>query len=98
VDIEVGGGTEAKADSTVTFHYTGTLLDGTEFDSSAGGDPITYPLSNLIPGWQEGIPGMKVGGTRQLIIPPELGYGSAGQGAIPPNSWLIFDIDLVDVQ
>jgi FKBP-type peptidyl-prolyl cis-trans isomerase len=97
VDITVGDGAEAQASSTVTVHYTGTLLDGTEFDSSVGGDPVPFALADLIPAWQEGIPGMKVGGSRQLIVPPELGYGSTGQGAIPPNAWLVFEIELIAV-
>ncbi len=97
-DLEVGAGAEVQPGDTVTVHYTGTLEDGTEFDSSVGGDPLTRPLGDLIPGWQEGIPGMKVGGKRQLTIPSELGYGAAGfPPSIPPNATLIFEIELVSI-
>lgn len=82
----------------MTVHYTGWLEDGTQFDSSVGGEPITFALADLIPAWQEGIPGMQEGGKRRLIVPPELGYGEAGQGSIPPNATLIFDIELLDTQ
>lgn len=99
IDIAVGGGEEAGPGSTVTVHYSGWLeADGTLFDSSVGGEPITFELARLIPAWQEGIPGMKAGGKRRLIVPPELGYGEAGQGAIPPNATLIFDIELLGAQ
>jgi hypothetical protein len=72
-DLLVGIGDEAEAGGYVTVHYTGWLHDGTVFDSSVGGDPVRFTLANLIPGWQEGIPGMKVGGKRKLVIPPDLG-------------------------
>lgn len=101
IDIAVGDGDEAKAASTVTFNYTGWLEDGTKFDASADhGGPATYPLSSLIPGWQEGIPGMKAGGKRRLIIPPALGYGANGttDGSVPPNATITFDIELLTVQ
>jgi FKBP-type peptidyl-prolyl cis-trans isomerase len=99
IDVEAGDGDEAVAGGTVTVHYSGWLEeDGTLFDSSVGGDPITFGLADLIPAWQEGIPGMKVGGTRRLIVPPELGYGAAGRGAIPPNATLVFDIELLAVE
>ena len=98
IDITVGDGAEATAASTVTVHYSGWLEDGTLFDSSVGGEPISFQLSGLIAGWQEGIPGMKAGGKRRLIIPSDLGYGEAGQGQIPPNATLIFDIELLDAQ
>lgn len=99
-DQVVGTGAEAKADSTVTAKYTGKLADGTVFDSTDkhGGDPISFPLSNVIKGWQQGIPGMKVGGKRTLVIPPELGYGAQGTSGIPPNSTLTFEIELTDVK
>lgn len=95
-DIVEGDGDVVKEGATVTIHYTGALAsDGSVFDSSIGGEPATFPLDNLIQGWQEGIPGMKVGGTRRLFIPASLGYGEAGSGsAIPPNSDLVFDIEL----
>jgi len=95
-DTVVGEGEVVLAGDTVTIHYTGALAsDGTIFDSSTSGEPATFPLDNLIPGWQEGIPGMKIGGKRRLVIPPALGYGESGSGSsIPPNSVLIFDIEL----
>ncbi len=101
IDTKVGTGAEAKADSTVTAHYTGALAkDGTIFQSSHdSGQPATFSLSQVIKGWQEGVPGMKVGGVRRLIIPAEQAYGSASPAAnIPPNSDLVFDIELVNVQ
>ena len=93
IDIEAGTGAEATAADTITITYAGWLENGTEFDSGT----ITYPLADLIQGWQEGVPGMKVGGKRRLIIPPELAYGATGQGSIPPNATLTFDIELVSI-
>ncbi|HYN89283.1 MAG TPA: FKBP-type peptidyl-prolyl cis-trans isomerase, partial [Ardenticatenaceae bacterium] len=102
VDLEVGEGAEATEGSTVAVHYTGWLEDGTQFDSSlTRGEPIVFGLGagQVIPGWDEGLQGMKVGGRRQLIIPPDLAYGSQGAGnVIPPDATLIFDVELVDVQ
>ncbi len=100
IEIEVGSGATAEAGASVTVHYTGWLADGTKFDSSVdSGQPITFSLAGLIPGWQEGIPGMQVGGKRRLVIPPELGYGEAGSPPrVPPNAVLTFDIELLDVQ
>jgi FKBP-type peptidyl-prolyl cis-trans isomerase FkpA len=87
---------------TVKVHYTGWLADGKEFDSSLDlGEPIQFVLGSgrVIPGWDEGVAGMKVGGKRQLRIPPELGYGARGAGpTIPPNATLIFDVQLVSVK
>ncbi|MDF2460807.1 MAG: FKBP-type peptidyl-prolyl cis-trans isomerase (PPIase) [Candidatus Saccharibacteria bacterium] len=101
-DIKVGEGAEAKEGSTITVKYKGTLQDGTVFDSTEkqGGEPATFELAQgkLIDGWVQGIPGMKVGGQRKLVIPPDLAYGEQGQGSIPPNSTLIFEIELVAVQ
>ena len=88
------------AGATITAHYTGALVaDGTIFQSSHDfGEPITFPLSRVIAGWTEGVPGMKVGGTRRLIIPSEKAYGSVRAAAnIPPNSDLVFDIELVAI-
>lgn len=99
-DLETGDGTTAQAGDTITFHYTGWLAsDGTVFDSSVDrGSPATFPLGNVIQGWQEGIPGMKVGGVRRLVIPAELAYGETGSGSsIPPNSALVFEVQLIDV-
>jgi FKBP-type peptidyl-prolyl cis-trans isomerase len=95
-DLTVGTGEEVKPRDTVTIHYKGCLMNGTEFDSShKRGQPATFPLARLIKGWQEGIPGMKVGGKRRLTIPPELGYGAYGSPPnIPPNATLTFEIEL----
>lgn len=97
IEVEAGTGPQAKAGDLVSVHYTGTLEDGTEFDSSAGGDPIQFVLGTggVIPGWDEGIALMRVGGKAQLIIPPSLGYGAAGFGPIPPDATLHFDVELV---
>jgi peptidylprolyl isomerase len=98
VDVTVGTGPAVAAGDTVTVHYTGWLqASGVEFDSSRGGDPVPFQLSGLIPGWQEGIPGMQVGGVRRLIVPPELGYGDAEQQNIPAGSTLIFDIEMIGI-
>jgi peptidylprolyl isomerase len=98
-DIIVGDGDEAKPGDTVTVHYAGVEHDsGEEFDSSWGrGETIQFPLRGLIQGWQEGIPGMKVGGRRELTIPPHLAYGPAGAGHFLSGKTLIFIIDLVAV-
>lgn len=100
--IEEGTGDRAVAGKKIKVHYTGKLEDGTEFDSSVKrGQPIEFILGvgQVIKGWDEGIALMKVGGKSQLIIPPELGYGAAGAGnVIPPNSVLIFDVELVEVE
>ena len=100
-DIMVGTGATAVAGKPVSVHYTGWLTDGKKFDSSLDrGQPFTFPLGGgkVIKGWDEGVAGMKVGGKRQLRIPPELGYGARGAGGvIPPNAILIFDVELLDV-
>lgn len=98
-DIIEGTGDEAKPGDTVTVHYAGVEHDsGEEFDSSWGrGETIQFPLRGLIQGWQEGIPGMKVGGRRELIIPPHLAYGPAASGHFLGGKTLIFIIDLVAV-
>ncbi len=100
-DIVDGDGKEVKEGATVTIHYAGVAWStGEEFDSSwSRGEPATFPLSGLIAGWQEGIPGMKEGGRRVLFIPPDLGYGDQGSPpAIAPGETLIFVIDMVDAQ
>lgn len=100
-DEIVGGGAEAAAGKKVTVNYVGTLTDGTKFDSSYdSGRPFSFTLGagQVIPGWEQGVTGMKVGGKRKLVIPPELGYGSQGAGSIPPNSTLIFEIELLKVE
>jgi peptidylprolyl isomerase len=99
-DIVVGEGAEAVPGATVLVHYVGVEFEnGDEFDSSWNrGEPIEFPLRGLIAGWQEGIPGMKVGGRRQLTIPPELAYGPAGGGHRLSGKTLIFVIDLLAVR
>ena len=98
-DIIVGTGAEALPTSTMTVHYTlMTWSNGALIESSwNSGTPATFPLANVIIGWQQGIPGMKVGGRRLLVIPPDLGYGAQGGGPIGPNETLIFVVDAIGV-
>ena len=99
-DTVPGDGAEVHPGATITAHYTGALCkNGVIFQSSHDmGRPITFPLNGVIQGWQDGVPGMKVGGTRRVIIPAALGYGSASPSpSIPPNSDLVFDIELVEI-
>jgi FKBP-type peptidyl-prolyl cis-trans isomerase FkpA len=106
-DLRVGTGDEAVAGSTVSVDYTGWLWDdgavdnkGTQFDTSAGRGPYTFVLGvgQVIAGWDEGVVGMREGGLRRLVIPSSLAYGNQGVGPIPPNSTLIFEVDLLEVQ
>ena len=101
LDTRCGEGEKATAGSTVSVHYVGTLEDGEQFDSSRDrGTPFEFTLGSgqVIAGWDEGVQGMRVGGIRELTIPPELGYGEAGSPpVIPPNSTLSFEIELLDV-
>jgi FKBP-type peptidyl-prolyl cis-trans isomerase FkpA len=100
-DLTTGTGAEAARGKTVDVHYTGWLADGKEFDSSRGNDPFSFTLGQgrVIAGWDEGVAGMKVGGKRRLVLPPELGYGEAGAGGvIPPGATLVFEVELLGVR
>ena len=100
IDVEVGTGAEVQPGAKITAHYTGALVkNGIIFQSSHDfGKAITFPLSGVIAGWTQGVPGMKVGGTRRLVIPAEMAYGSQSPAPnIPANSDLVFDIDLVAI-
>jgi FKBP-type peptidyl-prolyl cis-trans isomerase len=98
--LSEGSGASPKATDRVTVHYKGTLIDGTEFDSSySRGEPVTFPLGNVIPGWTEGLQLMKVGGKSKLFIPSTLAYGERGAGnRIGPNEALVFEIELLGIE
>ena len=101
IDMEVGSGEEVPAGSKITAHYTGALVKkGVIFQSSLDfGDPVTFGLNQVIQGWTVGVPGMKVGGTRRLIIPAEMAYGASSPAKnIPAHSDLVFDIDLIAIK
>ena len=107
-DLRVGTGADATPGRRVTVNYTGWLYDptrpdqkGQQFDTSVGRQPFVFTLGagQVIRGWDQGVAGMKVGGQRRLVVPPDLAYGSQGSGGvIPPNATLVFDVELVDVQ
>lgn len=100
-DRVVGTGASPRVGQTAVVHYTGTLTDGTKFDSSRDkGQPYSFALGtgSVIKGWDEGVATMKVGGRRELVVPPALGYGARGNGTIPPNATLRFDVELLDVK
>lgn len=101
VDEIIGTGAEAVAGKTITVNYSGTLTNGTKFDSSYDrNEPFTFSLGagEVIAGWDQGFNGMKVGGKRKLTIPPSLGYGANDMGTIPPNSTLVFEVELLKVE
>jgi len=106
-DLRIGTGATAATGKTITVNYTGWLYDGSksdlkglQFDSSVGKTPFSFTLGagQVIAGWEQGVPGMLVGGLRRLVIPPSLAYGAARSGGIPPNSTLVFEIELLSAQ
>jgi len=101
-DVTLGDGDEAQSGQTAVVHYTGWLMNGTKFDSSKDrGEPFDFPIGqrSVIRGWDEGVKGMRVGGTRVLVIPPDLAYGPRGAGgAIPPNATLKFEVELLELR
>jgi len=100
IDIAAGDGKLAEPGKIYVVHYTGWLYDGTQFDSSRGKDPLSFEQGKrkVIPGFDAGFEGMRVGGKRRLLIPYQLAYGEKGRGKIPPKADLIFDVELVDVK
>jgi peptidylprolyl isomerase len=99
VDVAIGMGKVAEAGKVFSVHYTGWLLDGTKFDSSREKNPLSFEQGKrkVIPGWDAGFEGMRVGGKRRLFIPYQLAYGEKGRGKIPPKAELVFDVELMDV-
>ena len=99
-DLTIGAGAAVQAGQTLSMRYTGWLSNGTQFDATGRGAPFTFRLGagQVIPGWDQGVAGMKVGGKRQLIITPALGYGAQGSGPIPGNAILVFTVEVVAAQ
>ena len=106
-DLRVGAGISAATGNVLTVHYTGWIYDATktdnkglQFDTSVGTDPFTFTLGagNVIAGWEQGLVGMKVGGLRKLIVPPSLGYGGLRRGPLPPNTAMVFEVELIEVK
>jgi len=98
-ELRAGTGPSPQPTDKVKVHYHGTLVDGTVFDSSVErGQPASFPLNRVIPGWQEGLQMMKVGGKGRLVIPAELAYGDRTMGSIPPGSTLVFEVELLDIE
>jgi len=99
-DLKEGEGFTARRESLVTLRYVGYLPDGRVFDTTGDGEPFQFRLggNEVIKGWNQGIPGMKRGGVRRLVVRPSLAYGSRGTGGIPPNSTLVFDVQLLDIR
>lgn len=99
-EITLGEGPVVQVGQTVDVYYDGRLPDGTRFDATRPGNPYTFPLGagRVIAGWDQGIPGMRVGGKRQLVIPPFLGYGPMGSGPIPPNGVMVFTVEVLDAR
>jgi len=99
-DLQKGSGSEVKNGDTIKVHYTGTLLDGTKFDSSYDREEpfeFTVGTGSVIQGWDQGLLGMKEGGKRKLTIPSSMGYGETGSGSIPPNAGLVFEVELIEI-
>jgi peptidylprolyl isomerase len=98
-DLVVGDGAIITAGTEVDVYYDGRLANGSRFDATVPGNPFTFRIGgNVIAGWNEGVAGMRVGGKRQLVIPPSLGYGAAGIGPIPPNAVLVFTVEVLDAR
>ena len=106
-DVRVGTGASAASGNTLSVNYTGWMYDasqpeqkGAKFESSIGSTPLSFVLGagQVIPGWDQGIPGMRVGGLRRLVIPPSLAYGGTRNGPIPPNATLVFEVELLSVE
>lgn len=99
-DLDLGEGPIVQGGQTIDVYYDGRLPDGTRFDATEPGDPFTFTVGAglVIAGWDQGIVGMRVGGKRQLIIPPSLGYGARGAGPIPPNGTMVFTVEVLDAR